>query len=79
MAVTPLDIVLAASALFLIVLYVRRLQHRHDLPPGPRALPIIGNAHQMPSEYAWKVFAEWKQTYGTTVSHTKNLTDLLLY
>src|ERR1700761_7121986 len=35
------------------------------VPPGPRPLPFIGNALQMPSGASWKAFAEWGKTYGT--------------
>ncbi|KAF5309878.1 hypothetical protein D9619_010562 [Psilocybe cf. subviscida] len=32
--------------------------------PGPTGLPIIGNAHQMPSYRPWLVFSAWKRLYG---------------
>ncbi|TFK24572.1 cytochrome P450 [Coprinopsis marcescibilis] len=32
--------------------------------PGPRRLPFIGNALQMPQERPWLTFAEWAKTYG---------------
>ncbi|KAH9917085.1 cytochrome P450 monooxygenase [Fomitopsis serialis] len=38
-----------------------------NLPPGPRPLPIIGNAHQMPLEYGEKTFAEWSSQYGDVI------------
>lgn len=33
-------------------------------PPGPRALPIIGNAHQMPTDKEWLVFTEISKEHG---------------
>ena len=44
--------------------YVLSLAKRKKLPPGPRRLPVIGNAHQMPTQSPWLVFSEWQKTYG---------------
>ena len=44
--------------------YVLSLANRRKLPPGPRRLPVIGNAHQMPTQSPWLVFSEWRKTYG---------------
>ncbi|KAF5309909.1 hypothetical protein D9619_010547 [Psilocybe cf. subviscida] len=35
--------------------------------PGPSGLPIIGNAHQMPSYRPWLVFSAWKKLYGNII------------
>ncbi|KAF5309876.1 hypothetical protein D9619_010560 [Psilocybe cf. subviscida] len=35
--------------------------------PGPTGLPIIGNAHQMPSHRPWLVFSAWKRLYGNII------------
>jgi hypothetical protein len=34
------------------------------LPPGPKGLPLLGNALDWPKERAWEVFTAWGETYG---------------
>ncbi|KAJ3511792.1 hypothetical protein NLJ89_g3892 [Agrocybe chaxingu] len=34
------------------------------LPLGPKRLPVIGNAHQVPTESPWRAFSEWGKKYG---------------
>ncbi|KAI0724643.1 cytochrome P450 monooxygenase, partial [Fomitopsis betulina] len=51
----------------LVLALVRRLLaqgHRHKLPPGPEALPLVGNLHRVPREYQAKTFSEWAKKYG---------------
>jgi cytochrome P450 len=43
-------------------------QKRRKLPPGPSPLPIIGNLHQAPQEYPWRVYQEWTKKYGPIFS-----------
>ncbi|TFK56140.1 cytochrome P450 [Heliocybe sulcata] len=37
-------------------------------PPGPKALPLIGNVLDMPTEQEWKTFSKWGQVWGDFMS-----------
>ena len=41
-------------------------------PPGPKPLPIIGNALDMPKSYYWIGYNEWAKEYGDVI-HTQVL------
>lgn len=42
----------------------KRSKLQAPLPPGPRRLPIIGNALDIPSGEAWKQYLRWSKEYG---------------
>jgi hypothetical protein len=50
----------------LLVIFVRfnKSDSPIPFPPGPRGLPFIGNALDMPSLYPWEIFSEWGKKWG---------------
>ncbi|PPQ89827.1 hypothetical protein CVT25_007528 [Psilocybe cyanescens] len=68
---SPPSTSIAAGALLagvIVLLFSNsRLVRKRRLPPGPRRLPLIGNAHQMPKRDVWSVFADWGKIYGDIV------------
>ncbi|KAH7097916.1 cytochrome P450 [Auriculariales sp. MPI-PUGE-AT-0066] len=57
------------GVLFIFVLSrtVRKAATRLPLPPGPRGIPVLGNALEMPADYAWLKYSEWAAQYGDVV------------
>ncbi|KAG1742796.1 cytochrome P450 [Suillus paluster] len=59
-------IVLFVTA-FAVYFYSRRCS-RLALPPGPRPKFFTGNAHQLPKQEPWRMYATWAESYGPILS-----------
>jgi hypothetical protein len=60
---TYLDVTL----FILMLLLLKRVLSKksHQLPPGPRKLPLLENLLDMPLEQEWVKFGEWGDKWGT--------------
>lgn len=56
------------GAAFVFVLFLlnrlKKSQRSLPLPPGPRALPLIGNVFDWPASQACSTYSRWGRTYG---------------
>ena len=59
-----LPVAITFLATFIAYCLYQDYKRSKGLPPGPPALPLIGNLHQAPTEYPWKVFQQWTKQYG---------------
>lgn len=64
MAPTVLILVLVIAGAY--VRYSKSVKYHH--PPGPAAVPLLGNVHQLPMEYQQRKLAEWGRQFGAILS-----------
>ncbi|KAG2032256.1 cytochrome P450 [Suillus americanus] len=59
--------ILCVIALVVASGLTRRRVYPLPLPPGPRPLPILGNALQLDTKRPWLTYTEWGKTYGKII------------
>jgi hypothetical protein len=64
----PLAVLLGAFVLLILVLRRLASGRTPNYPPGPKPLPMLGNALDMPDNEQWITFAKWGAQYGTSSS-----------
>ena len=64
MALTILDVSFVLAAVVAARWLYTRSQNKHNYPPGPKALPIIGNYRDMPTKDVHIVYRDWSRQYG---------------
>jgi hypothetical protein len=63
------------SSLFVLSALNLRQQRSHELlqyPPGPKDVPLFGNALHFLKEDRWIVFTGWARVYGQCLLRTQN-------
>ncbi|GJJ14307.1 hypothetical protein Clacol_008571 [Clathrus columnatus] len=62
----PATVLISAGIAASVIVY-RLLKSPNAKFPGPRPVPVIGNAHQMPQEHPWLTFSQWQKVYGDVI------------
>ncbi len=63
------------SAWLLYLLLTRKEGIPH--PPGPRALPLVGNMFQIPQKDEWPIYEAWAKKYGENSCETFQFNALI--
>src|ERR1700761_2167128 len=73
MAVTPAQLLFVLGFATLVLTFIRRSLASSStsnlpLPPGPKGLPLVGNALQLPKTGMAQVFAKWAKVHHPFLS-----------
>ncbi|KAJ4496574.1 cytochrome P450 [Lentinula lateritia] len=77
--VTTVDFLTSSSSMLSVLIaflavsggYLLHVRRRLPLPPGPKRLPIVGNALDYPTDTPWVKYAEWSRQYGSDIVYAK--------
>lgn len=74
-------LVLLCGVVAIGILHIWKKKHTSNipLPPGPKALPFIGNVHQLPDEYQQQEFLSWGRKFGESFPQFDTGSDLFLW
>ena len=64
---STLAAVVLAIVITVLVTLINRRKLQAPYPPGPKGLPFIGNALQLPKEHEWLTYTSWGEQYGANV------------
>lgn len=67
MPLTHFSSFLVVGVLFAVSYLLTRKRRPHNLPPGPKGIPILGNALQISLSRTWLQFTEWADKFGTPI------------
>ncbi|XP_072524663.1 cytochrome P450 2G1-like [Salminus brasiliensis] len=59
---------LLVGLVVVLLLFVRWRRKTYRLPPGPPALPLLGNILTMDNRAPFKTFLKWSETYGPVMT-----------